>query len=208
MIFFNSSSEMVEFTRTYLATFYTFVAFFYTIRILVVKSKLKRTFVFAGKRFSPTWWNHIVFRIFRFTIWMVCIFRYYFPSVDNYLGYIFSFQIYSIILSGVILISFAFILTLIIHFSMRKQWRSGIDPKGPEYLITDGFYYYSRNPMFMCIGLSQLGFFLALPSIFSLTCLCIGLYSLHRQTLSEEKHLLEIFSSEYKKYKTNVPRWL
>lgn len=208
MIILNSSSEVVEFTRIYLAVFYTCVACFYTVRILVVKSKSKREFVFAGKRFSPTWWNHIVFRIFRFTIWMVCLFRYYFPSVDNYLGNISSFQIYPIILSGIILLSFAFILTLIIHFSMGSKWRSGIDPEGPGYLITGGFYNYSRNPMFMCIALSQLGFFLALPTIFSLTCLSIGLYTLHRQTLSEEKHLLENFSSNYIKYKINVRRWL
>lgn len=208
MGFFNSSSEIVEFTRIYLAVFYLCVAFFYTIRILVAKSKSKKELVFSGTRFSPTWWNHIVFRIFRVTILMVCVFRFYFPSVDNYLGNITSFQSPPIIISGIVLLSLAFVLTLIIHFSMGSKWRSGIDPKGPKHLIIDGFYNYSRNPMFMCIGISQLGFFLALPSIFSLVCLIIGLYTLHRQTLSEEKHLLQIFLVDYKKYKINVRRWL
>ncbi|MEW6997989.1 isoprenylcysteine carboxylmethyltransferase family protein [Colwelliaceae bacterium BS250] len=208
MIFPDNTSEIVDFTRLYLALFYSFVALFYTVRIITVKKNTNQELVFTGERFCSTWWNHFIFGIFRASIWMVCVFRFYFPSIDDYLGMISSLENIPIIITGNVLITFGFLLTVIIHFSMGCKWRSGIDPKGPEQLITDGFYQFSRNPIFLCIALSQMGFFLALPSVFSLTCLIIGLYTLYRQTLSEERHLLEVFPSKYRIYLTKVRRWI
>ncbi|WP_310733491.1 methyltransferase [Colwellia sp. BRX10-3] len=150
----------------------------------------------------------MTFRIFRVSIWMVCVLRFYFPDIDGYLGIIPSLENVPMLISGNVLLTIGFLLTIIIHFSMSQKWRSGIDPKGPEQLITDGFFKYSRNPIFTSVALSQLGFFLALPSVFTLVCLIIGLYTLHKQTLAEEDHLSTALPSEYKLYSTNVRRWL
>ena len=201
-------SWMVEFTRIYLAVFYSCVAAFYAIRITAKKRTGLQDVVFPGVSFSSTWWNHMLFRVFRLAIWMVCLFRYYFPTVDSYLGVITNLNIWPVVLAGNILLTAGFLITVFIHFSMGRQWRSGIDPCGPESLRTSGAYRFSRNPMFLSIATAQAGFFLALPSVFSGICLLVGLRALHNQALDEEAHLIKMFPKNYSHYKTHVKRWL
>jgi protein-S-isoprenylcysteine O-methyltransferase Ste14 len=208
MIPLESPSALVEFTRIYLAIFYTGVALFYTVRILMTKKSINTELVFPGERFCSHWWNHMTFRLFRVSIWMVCVIRLLYPEFDQYLGLITTFDNVLVPIFGNVLLTIGFLMTIIIHFSMKQQWRSGVDPKGPNTLITNGFFKYSRNPIFVSVGLSQLGFFLALPSIFTLVCLIIGLYTLYKQTMVEEQHLVTIFQDDYKSYQSNVRRWV
>lgn len=209
MNFYDIQLDIVDFTRLYLAIFYSCVAIFYTAKILISKkSNKKRELIFPGERYCSTWWNHMVFRLFRASIWMVCLARLCYPVVDNYLGMILLSKSFFIVLLGDILLTFGFLMIVIIHFKMDQQWRSGIDPSGPKKLITIGFYKFSRNPMFLCIALCQFAFFLALPSAFTLLCLFIGVIALYRQILSEEKHLIQLFPEQYKEYSSKVPRWL
>ena len=204
----NEVLEITEFTRIYLAIFFSFVAAFYTARILLMKRYSSREIVFPGERFCSTWWNHISFRFFRATIWLVCVFRFIFPTVDNYLGILDSLQKTEVVFSGIFLLTLGFISTILIHLKLGKHWRSGIDPNGPDKIALEGWYKYSRNPMFVCVAIAQLGFFLALPSIFSLVCLVIGIYTLNSQALAEEKHLLSVYPKEYKHYSSRVRRWI
>lgn len=204
----DNSSTIVEFTRVYLAVFYSFVAAFYAIRITAKKRTGSQEVVCPGSFLSPTWWNHTLFRVFRFSIWMVCLFRLFFPAVDNYLGIIVEIHVWPVVLAGIILLTAGFLLTVVVHFDWGQQWRSGIDPRGPEKLRTDGLYKYSRNPMFLGIATAQVGFFLALPCVFSGVCLVVGWYTLHRQTIAEEAHLLNRFPNDYRQYKDRVRRWL
>jgi protein-S-isoprenylcysteine O-methyltransferase Ste14 len=204
----DNTAEIIEFTRLYLAVFYSAVALFYTIKIITTKIIIHTELIFLGQRYCPNWWNHMTFRIFRAAIWMVCVVRLFLPALDDYLGLIPSLENTPMLLSGNILLTFGFLITIIIHFSMSQKWRSGIDPKGPKKLITDGFFSYSRNPIFVSVAISQIGFFLALPSVFTLVCLIIGLYTLYKQTIAEESHLSAVFPSEYTHYTANVRRWL
>ena len=139
---------------------------------------------------------------------MICLFRLVFPSIDSYLGMIESMQVFSILLVGNLLLAGGVALAISINWKLGRLWRAGIDPDGPDTLISTSVYKYSRNPMFIGVAAAQLGFFLALPSIFSLVCLMIGLIALQRQVLSEEAHLSEKFREEYDIYRTRVPRWV
>lgn len=204
----DNPSTIVEFTRFYLAVFYSGVAAFYAIRIMATKHTGLREVVFPGERFNSTWWNHMLFRMFRFTIWMLCLLRWLDPVIDSYLGIFAGLNVWPIVLAGNILLTAGFLFTVVIHFSWGRQWRSGIDPCGSEKLSTDGFYRYSRNPMFLGIATAQVGFFLALPSVFSSVCLLVGLYTLHNQTLAEEAHLINRFPKDYRHFKGHVRRWL
>ena len=199
---------MVEFARLYLAAFYSFVAAFYSVRILLKKHRTSREMVFPGERFCSTWWNHMIFRFFRAAIWMTCVFRWLFPAIDNNLGIISELNIWPVVLSGIVLLTAGFAFTVAVHFNLGDRWRSGIDPGEPQYLITDGYYRFTRNPMFLGVATAQFGFFLALPSLFSGVCLFIGLYILRRQALAEEAHLLQTFPNDYRAYMRNVRRWL
>jgi protein-S-isoprenylcysteine O-methyltransferase Ste14 len=202
------SITIVEFTRVYLAVFYSCVAAFYALRITAKKRSVRGEVVFAGARFSTTWWNHRLFGAFRIAIWMVCLLRWLFPAVDNFLGMFVALNVWPVILAGNILLTAGFMMALGVHFSLGRQWRSGIDPGGPEELRTDGFYGFTRNPMFIGIAVAQTGFFLALPSAFSAVCLSVGLYTLRQQTLAEEAHLEARFTDDYRHYREDVPRWL
>ncbi|MDF2178883.1 isoprenylcysteine carboxylmethyltransferase family protein [Aliiglaciecola sp. CAU 1673] len=204
----DQSLTFVDFTRYYLAGFYTFVAAFYTARILIRQKAEARAMVHPGGRGSVTWWNHMLFRVFRVSIWLICVLRCFYPSLDDYLGVAATLQTLPVLLMGLILLTMGFGFTLVVHFHLGSQWRSGIDPQGPERVLTQGVYHYSRHPMFVGVGISQLGFFLALPSVFTAICLLVGWTTLYRQALAEEQHLQERFSDAYRQYQASTPRWL
>ena len=206
--FVDDSASLVEFTRVYLAIFYTFVAGFYTFRIIYKNRNTPSGVIYPGDKFCTSWWNHMVFKFFRAAIWFVCVVRVFVPELDSYLGLFPILNGWPGVLFGDVLLTAGFILTMFVHFQMAALWRSGIDPKGPHELKTSGLYEYSRNPMYLGVVAAQVGFFLALPSIFSLTCLVIGFTAIYRQTLVEEAHLAHRFSAQYKEYKELVPRWL
>lgn len=202
------SSAFIEFTRFYLAGYFTFVAVFYAVRMSAKKRAGIHKVVFPGETFSSAWWNYAFFRFFRIAIWAVCVFRCIYPSLDSTIGYFDSLNFWPMILLGNLLLTGGFFATMIVHMGHGSSWRSGVDPQGPEQLITDGLYRFSRNPMFLCIAIAQLGFFLALPSVFSLICLAFGWYTLYGQTIAEEGSLKIHFPDEYARYITNVRRWI
>lgn len=208
MTVIDQPAAIVEFTRFYLALFYTGVALFYSCKIIITQKKTAGNLVFAGPRYCSTWWNHTAFRLFRMIIWLVCTLRLFFPAIDNGLGLLPALTEFSVILCGNILLTVGFVSTLVLHFSMADAWRSGIDPAGPRQLITTGAFRFSRNPIFVAVGISQLGFFLALPSMFTLICLLVGLAALYRQTLAEERHLACVFPRQYPAYVASTRRWL
>jgi len=204
----DNATLVVEFTRLYLAVFYTAVAVFYALRITAKHRSVARPVVFPGATYSATWWNHLAFRLFRFLIWVVCVLRLFFPSIDQYIGVIPELNRVPVLLAGNVLLTLGFLLAIFVHFDLKKQWRSGIDPQGPETLKTDGPFRFSRNPMFLGVAISQFGFVLALPSLFAIVCWFVGAYALHRQTLAEEAHLLSKFPKGYPRYAARVRRWL
>ena len=201
------SSVIFEFTKYFLAAFYTFVALFYATRMTLKKRAGQNQVVYTGKPLSVPWWNYTLFRFFRVAIWAVCVFRCFLPGIDSAIGYFNGLSFWPILLSGNVLIISSFIFVVKVHMDCKEHWRSGIDPNGPSKLITDGYYEYSRNPMFLGIGIAQVGFFLCLPSVFSFICLVIGWFTLYGQTIAEEKHLEEKFAADYWAYARNVPRW-
>ncbi|MBV0934287.1 isoprenylcysteine carboxylmethyltransferase family protein [Marinobacterium sp. A346] len=201
-------AEVTAFNRVYLALFFTVVAVFYTGRVLLLQRCLGQGLVFPGTAFCASWWNHMAFRLFRAAIWLLCLARLYVPGVDVALGLFAPLQGVPVLLTGAVLLTLGFAMTLLVHFSLGQGWRSGIDPGGPARLQVSGWYCYSRNPMFLSIALAQLGFFLALPSVFALVCLLLGLYTLQRQVRAEEQHLAAVFADDYARYAARVPRWL
>jgi protein-S-isoprenylcysteine O-methyltransferase Ste14 len=206
--FIDDSVSLIEFTRIYLALFYTFVAVFYTYRIIYKNRNTPSGVVFPGEIFCSSWWNHMVFKFFRAAIWLVCVIRLFIPEFDRYLALFEPLNGWPGVMFGNILLSGGFILSMFVHFNMGALWRSGIDPNGPKELKTTGLYEYTRNPMYLGVAAAQIGFFLALPCVFSLICLLVGLTALYRQTKVEEAHLSKCFAEEYEQYKALVPRWL
>jgi protein-S-isoprenylcysteine O-methyltransferase Ste14 len=105
-------------------------------------------------------------------------------------------------------LSVGFAIALISYKQLGDLWRSGIDPEGPGKLQQQGLYKFSRNPMYVGVITAQLGFFLALPSVFTLVCLLVGVFAILRQVNAEELHLHRVLPGDYKQYMNNVPRWI
>jgi protein-S-isoprenylcysteine O-methyltransferase Ste14 len=62
-----------------------------------------------------------------------------------------------------------------------------------------------RHPLFAAIALGQIGFFLAVPSLFSLTCLLVGVGVLSVQARFEEVRMGERFGGAWRDYAARVP---
>ncbi|WP_100657384.1 methyltransferase family protein [Alteromonas flava] len=195
------------FISVFLAAFFSIVAGFYLCSIALRKRQFKQSaLVDMGTRYSLHWWNHLTFRIFRISIWGICVLRLFYPTIDDVLLLFTTFP-KVLNLFGLLLLTGGFTLTIIAHQQMNGSWRSGLDRQKLTPLITHGVYARSRNPAFIGVMAGQLGFFLALPSMFTLLCLCIGSIAILIQTHLEERHLLLQHENIYRDYQNHVPRW-
>lgn len=195
--------ELSLLSAYFLAGFFTFVAVFYTLR---VKTQPKPR-QFMGKPGSQHWIGHATFRVFRVTIWAVCVLRIFFESIDQWLFIYTNLMHPVVVLTGIVLMVCGFSYTVLGHFTLGKNWTSGVNPNGPTDLITQGVYGRSRNPMFLGVLVTQLGFFLVLPSGFTLVCLVVGYIAVFNQVKLEEQFLVVKFGDLYRTYHKVVPRW-
>ena len=100
-------------------------------------------------------------------------------------------------------LSFGFIAQL----QMGDSWRLGINNGKRTELITKGLYQYSRNPVYLGIFISAVGFFLMVPSALSLSYLIVFYISLEVKIRLEELVMENTHANTYLSYKKQVRRW-
>ncbi len=193
------------FTRYFLGGYFTFIALFYSTKLIM--NRTGKTITFLGKVGSAHWYGHITFRVFRLAIWWVCLARIFYPQIDIYIGVFEPLMASVINLVGLGLMVAGFGLIFTCHNLLKQHWRLGIDELGPEKLVTTGIYSRSRNPIFLGVLIGQFGFLLALPSVFSLVCLSLGIVSVISQIKLEEAHLRKYLKEPYLSYCKTVPRY-
>jgi protein-S-isoprenylcysteine O-methyltransferase Ste14 len=198
----------IDFTRWFLALFFVSVAAFYTIRIILIKRKMGISPVFVGIPGTLHFATHLAFRTFRIAILAVCVVRLLWPTLDRYLIPFNALWHPTILLLGDGLLLASFSAIIIIHFYMGKEWRSGMRVGDRTELITTGPFAISQNPMMLCVVMGQVGFFLALPSAFTLICLLAGVWAVVTQVRVEQHLLRERFGAAYDAYAARTPRWL
>ncbi|WP_111497591.1 methyltransferase family protein [Marinobacter bohaiensis] len=200
--------ESVEpLVRHFLGIYFLMIGLHYTSRSLGLFERMRFSHIHYGKRGSGTWWHRHTFNVFRASILAICLIRIVF-DIDPWLGVLSWLYQPAVLLTGALLLLASFSLVDYVQAYMHQDWRSGIDETHHGHLITSGPFRRSRNPLFMAIMLGQLGFFLALPSVFSLICLVIGVVVLMRQARSEERTLVRLYGDAYQEYLARVPRWL
>jgi protein-S-isoprenylcysteine O-methyltransferase Ste14 len=202
--------QAADLSRWFLAAFFSSVALFYTATILRKKRRLGRSPVIRGHKGTRHRLIHDVFVVFRAAILLVCLIRVPFPQIDVWLVPLPWMWHPAVIVSGCALMLASFAAIIWLHNSMGADWRSGINEHGDgrSRLIERGAFAWSRNPMFICIQLAQLGLFLALPTIFTLVCLIVGIAAIHAQVRLEERHLEARFGDTWRSYAARVPRWI
>lgn len=90
--------------------------------------------------------------------------------------------------------------------TMKNSWRVGI-PEEKTALVTIGIYRWSRNPAFVGFDMMYLSICLL---FFNIPVVLVSVWAalmLHLQILQEEKHMVNMFGSEYEEYKEHTLRY-
>lgn len=195
------------FVRHFLAIYFVLVGLNFASTTCALSERTGFTHIAYGKRYSPGWWHRHVFNLFRATILAVVLIRVV-TNIDNWLVIISPLYTPWILLTGVVFMLASYVVTAYVHAYMHQDWRSGISPASGQHLVTTGPFSRTRNPLFIGIITGQFGFFLAMPSVFSLICLIVGFLVVINQAKMEEFALKSQFGDTYELYKQSVPRWL
>jgi len=198
----------VEFTRWYLAGYFFAVAIFYSARVLGEKARIGRSPVFSGTIGTAHFAHHLAFRVFRAAILVACCIRLVWPAFDAYLVPIGVLWHPAVILTGDTLMLASVSAALYVHFYLGREWRSGTRLDDEPRLITSGPFARSRNPMMIFVMMGQVGLFLALPTVFTLVCLVVGVWAVTAQVKVEEQMLATRHGAAYEGYASQTPRWL
>ena len=114
-----------------------------------------------------------------------------------------------LIIFGLGLIGFGFLLAFnsIARFIRAK---TGVVPFSESTtLITDGFYKYTRNPMYVGMNSFLLGLLIILNNPINFTFLVIFFFIVRNLfVIKEEVQMEETFGEDYLTYKGKVRRWL
>ena len=193
--------------RHFLGLFFLMIGLQFSGRALGLYRRMHFSHINYGAPGTAPWWHRQIFNVFRAFIVGVCVFR-IFVDIDGWLGVFAALYHWPVLLLGMLLLLASFTSVNYLQAYMHKDWRSGIDPREDgRTLLTEGPFARSRNPLFIAVMTGQLGFFLALPSGFSLVCLIAGVLVITRQAREEEKALAQQFGELYDAYRSRVPRW-
>ena len=113
------------------------------------------------------------------------------------------------ILVGLSLIGFGFLLAFN-SISRFIKAKTGVVPFSKSTaLITEGFYKYTRNPMYVGMNSFLLGLLIILNNPINFIFLVIFFFIVRNLfVIKEEVQMLETFGEEYLAYKNKVRRWL
>ncbi len=131
----------------------------------------------------------------------------FFPQWHKFLLPFWYFEIDSLMNSGWLLLIISLVFVWFAQGNMRESWRIGIDEENKSELITDGFFSFSRNPIFLGIMIANTGLFLVLPNAFTLLVVALSTVSINTQIRLEEEFLFKEFGSQYAQYQAKVNRW-
>ena len=120
-----------------------------------------------------------------------------------------SSQTLPLILIGICLIGLGFLLAFN-SISRFIKAKTGVVPFSESTtLITEGFYKYTRNPMYVGMNSFLLGLMLILKNPLNIIFLIIFFFIVRNMfVLKEEVQMEETFGQDYLTYKGKVRRWL
>ena len=113
------------------------------------------------------------------------------------------------LLAGGVFVALGLALALWAAAAFRRA-RTTVLPWGrASYLVPEGPYRFSRNPMYLGMALAYAGLALALGSWWAWPMLPVVLLVVTRLVIArEERHLEARFGDDYARYRDRVRRWL
>jgi len=200
---------MVEFMKVFLPVYA--LLFFFVVFLLRTFIVWKRTGTNAYVMLSQGGAHGVIGRYFKLmpfaSLFVIGSFSFY-PSLYGYLAPILWLETDLIILTGLLLLIVSLFWVWAAQSQMGNSWRIGIDEKSKTELVTEGIFTISRNPIFLGIKITNLGFFLVLPNAVTLSILILGAALIDIQVALEEKYLTGIHGENYRRYCEKVRRWI
>lgn len=200
--------QALDFVRAALPTFFTLLALVYATRMMGARARSGVLLAVQSRPGTVQHITHSLFRTLRLAVWAVTIIRVPFPQFDAQIGVFPALMQPVPVLTGLALLFVGFGLSSYVHHYMAEDWRSGADEEADTGLLTSGPFARVRNPMFIGVIAAQIGFFLALPSVFSLICLISGVVAVIAQARFEERELAKRFGASYLAYLAVTPGWV
>lgn len=130
------------------------------------------------------------------------------PESLSSLGAIYQLEPGPLQVIGAVLLFGGTALLVIAQLRLGASWRIGIDERASPGLVTDGFYRFCRNPIFVAMLITLIGYALLLPTWLSLVLLLGAFVGIRQQVLEEEAYLLRTYGDAYREYARRVGRWL
>lgn len=130
------------------------------------------------------------------------------PNVYTYLSPISYLENQTIVSIGLIILHISIIWIVIAQIQMRQSWRIGIDEKNKTELITSGLFSISRNPIFLGMIGSMIGFFLLIPNSLTFCLMTTSFIVIQIQIRLEEEFLEREHKQNYINYKLKTRRLL
>ena len=110
--------------------------------------------------------------------------------------------------AGLLLLAASLVFVAVAQKQMGASWRIGVDKKHRTELVETGLFKLSRNPIFLAMRFTLVGFFLTIPSWAMLIAFFVGEVSMQVQVRLEEQHLRGLHGETYDGYCSRVRRWL
>jgi protein-S-isoprenylcysteine O-methyltransferase Ste14 len=122
------------------------------------------------------------------------------------LALIYNWFLFSI---GLVIIIFGLVMSFRAEGQFRKH-ETTVDHLGNSAkLVIDGWYQYSRNPMYLSLLVLLVGVWLSLGSLSPLVIIPIFIFLTERWYIKQEEiRLLAIFGKEYVSYQKRTRRWI
>ena len=97
----------------------------------------------------------------------------------------------------------------IVSFRRAKTTINPHKPSAASSLVTSGVYRYTRNPMYLGLSVTLMGWAVFLSNPLALLAVPLFVLYINRfQINPEERVLSSLFGAEYAAYKEKVRRWL
>lgn len=110
---------------------------------------------------------------------------------------------------AVMLIGFSLDMVALGQFLCQKVHFDPTKPQNTNKLVISGLYHYSRNPMYLGLLITLIGWSLFLSNLASFFLIPAFIYVLTVfQIVPEERILGEKFGESYQQYLSQVRRWL
>jgi protein-S-isoprenylcysteine O-methyltransferase Ste14 len=96
-----------------------------------------------------------------------------------------------------------------VSFRRAKTTMNPIKPSAASSLVTNGVYRFTRNPMYLGLSITLMGWAVFLSNLLALVAVPLFVLYISRfQINPEERVLSSLFGAEYAAYKEKVRRWL